>query len=63
MQAVVLAGGRGTRLRSRTGDLPKSLVDVGGRPLLEHQIVLAKRHGTESILILVNHAAERIVEF
>lgn len=63
MQAVVLAGGRGTRLRSRTGDLPKSLVDVGGRPLLDHQIVLAKRHGIESILILVNHAAERIVEF
>ncbi|WP_084804329.1 HAD-IIIA family hydrolase [Bradyrhizobium sp. NAS80.1] len=63
MQAVVLAGGRGTRLRSRTGDLPKSLVNVGGRPLLEHQIILAKQHGIESILILVNHAAEQIVEF
>lgn len=63
MQAVVLAGGRGTRLRSRTGDLPKSLVDVGGRPLLEHQIGLVKRHGIERILILVSHAAEQIVEF
>ncbi|TIT01731.1 MAG: HAD-IIIA family hydrolase [Mesorhizobium sp.] len=63
MQAVVLAGGRGTRLRSRISDLPKSLVNVGGRPLLEHQIVLAKQHGIERILILVNHAAERIVEF
>ncbi|RWD37126.1 MAG: HAD-IIIA family hydrolase [Mesorhizobium sp.] len=63
MQAVVLAGGRGTRLRSRTGDLPKSLVDVGGRPLLEHQIVLAKQHGIERILILVNHGAGQIVEF
>ncbi|ESY64280.1 HAD-IIIA family hydrolase [Mesorhizobium opportunistum] len=63
MQAVVLAGGRGTRLRSRIGDLPKSLANIGGKPLLEHQIVLAKQHGIEKVLILVNHAAEQIVEF
>ncbi|UCI29185.1 MULTISPECIES: HAD-IIIA family hydrolase [unclassified Mesorhizobium] len=62
-QAVVLAGGRGTRLRGRIGDLPKSLASIGGKPLLEHQIVLAKQHGIERILILVNHAAEQIVEF
>jgi histidinol-phosphate phosphatase family protein len=63
MQAVVLAGGRGTRLRDRIGDLPKSLVNIGGKPLLEHQIILAKQHGIEKILLLVNHAAEQIVEF
>ncbi|MGX5800338.1 HAD-IIIA family hydrolase [Bradyrhizobium sp. Arg314] len=62
-QAVVLAGGRGTRLRSRIGDLPKSLANIGGKPLLEHQIVLARQHGIERILVLVNHAAEQIVEF
>jgi histidinol-phosphate phosphatase family protein len=63
MQAVVLAGGRGTRLRGRIGDLPKSLANIGGTPLLEHQIVLAKQHGITRILILVNHAADQIVEF
>ncbi|RVD46437.1 MULTISPECIES: HAD-IIIA family hydrolase [unclassified Mesorhizobium] len=63
MQAVVLAGGLGTRLRGRIGDLPKSLANIGGTPLLEHQILLAKQHGIERILILVNHAAEQIVEF
>ncbi|WP_246685929.1 HAD-IIIA family hydrolase [Mesorhizobium sp. B2-4-6] len=63
MQAVVLAGGLGTRLRGRIGDLPKSLANIGGKPLLEHQILLAKQHGIERILILVNHAAEQIVEF
>ncbi|MDX8493036.1 HAD-IIIA family hydrolase [Mesorhizobium sp. VK22B] len=62
-QAVVLAGGRGTRLRGRIGDLPKSLANICGKPLLEHQILLSKQHGIERILILVNHASEQIVEF
>ncbi|WP_051442715.1 HAD-IIIA family hydrolase [Mesorhizobium sp. WSM3626] len=63
MQAVILAGGRGTRLRGRIGDLPKSLANIGGKPLLEHQILLAKEHGITRMLILVNHAADQIMEF
>jgi histidinol-phosphate phosphatase family protein len=62
-QAVILAGGKGTRLRKRLGDLPKPLIDVCGVPLLEWQIQLAKRYGFEQVLILVNYQAERIVEF
>jgi len=62
-QAVILAGGRGTRLRERIGDLPKPLVDICGVPLLERQIRLAKRHGFSEALILVSHGAARIAEF
>lgn len=62
-QAVILAGGKGTRLRERLGNLPKPLVDICGKPLLERQIELLKRYGYSRVLILVNHAAERIVEF
>jgi histidinol-phosphate phosphatase family protein len=62
-QAVILAGGKGTRLIERLGDLPKPLVDVCGTPLLEHQILLAKRHGIQQIFVLVNHAANKISEF
>lgn len=62
-QVVILAGGKGTRLRERLGDLPKPLIDVCGVPLLERQILLAKRYGFERVLILVNYRAERIVEF
>ncbi len=62
-QVVILAGGKGTRLRERLGDLPKPLVDVCGVPLLERQVLLAKRHGFERVIILVNHRADAIVEF
>ncbi len=62
-QAVILAGGKGTRLRERLGGLPKPLIDVCGVPLLARQVELAKRHGFTDVLILVNHAAERIVDY
>lgn len=62
-QAIILAGGKGTRLRARLGDLPKPLVDVCGVPLLERQIQLLKRYDFNQILILVGYQGERIVEF
>jgi histidinol-phosphate phosphatase family protein len=62
-QALILAGGKGTRLRERLGDLPKPLIDVFGTPLLERQILLLKQHCFERILILVNYRAEAIAEF
>lgn len=63
MQLVILAGGKGTRLRERLNGLPKPLVDICGVPLLERQILLAKRHGFTDALVLVNHAAEHIIEY
>jgi len=62
-QAVILAGGKGTRLRERLGGLPKPLIDLCGVPLLERQVLLAKQHGFTHVLILVNHAAERILDY
>jgi histidinol-phosphate phosphatase family protein len=62
-QAVILAGGQGTRLRERLGDLPKPLIDLCGVPLLERQILLLKQYGFDDILILVNYKGEKIVEF
>jgi histidinol-phosphate phosphatase family protein len=60
MQVVILAGGRGTRLGEYARTLPKPMVTVGGRPNLEHQVLLAKRHGFTSVLFLVSHLADRI---
>jgi len=62
-QLVILAGGKGTRLRERLGGKPKPLVDVGGVPLLERQVLLAKRHGFSRVALLVNHAADQVIEF
>jgi D,D-heptose 1,7-bisphosphate phosphatase len=60
MQAVILAGGKGTRLKQITGDLPKSLVDIEGRPLLLHHLELARSQGIEDILMLTGYRAEAI---
>lgn len=62
-QAVILAGGKGTRLRDRLGDLPKPLVDLCGMPLLERQILLLKRYGFTSVFVLVNYRGEAIEQF
>lgn len=62
-QVVILAGGKGARLRERLGNLPKPLVDVCGVPLLERQVLLTKEHGFSDVLVLVNHAAEQIVDY
>src|SRR5215469_7746942 len=62
-QAVILAGGKGTRLRERLNGSPKPLVDIGGTPLLEHQLRLAKRRGFDRILVLVSYAADQIERF
>jgi mannose-1-phosphate guanylyltransferase/phosphomannomutase len=60
VQVVILAGGRGTRLGEHTQTIPKPMVTIGGRPNLEHQVLLAKRYGFTSVLFLVSHLADRI---
>ena len=51
MEAIVLAGGRAERLGDAAGGLPKSLVPVGGRPLLAWQIVRLRRAGVERVIV------------
>lgn len=60
MQLVIIAGGKGTRLKARIGDLPKPLVEICGKPLLEHQLLLAVRSGIKDIVLLTGHGAEYI---
>jgi histidinol-phosphate phosphatase family protein len=60
MQVVIMAGGRGTRLGEHARTIPKPMVTIGGQPNLEHQVLLAARHGFTSVLFLVSHLADRI---
>jgi histidinol-phosphate phosphatase family protein len=62
-QAVILAGGKGTRLAERLNGRPKPLVDVGGVPLLERQILQLNAQGISDVVLLVNHAADQIRSF
>jgi histidinol-phosphate phosphatase family protein len=62
-QAVILAGGQGTRLRARLRNLPKPLVDVDGVPLLQRQLESLRGQGFADVVVLVNHRAEAIRAF
>lgn len=57
MQAVILAGGTGTRLRPYTATLPKPLVPVGDAPIIEIVLRQLKRHGFRDVIISTGHLA------
>ena len=60
MQAVIMAGGKGTRLASVLQDVPKPMVPFAGKPLLEYQIENLKDNGIEEIILVVGHLGEVI---
>ena len=60
LPVAILAGGLATRLRPITERIPKSLVDVAGRPFAEHQVELLRRHGITDITFLVGHLGEMV---
>lgn len=62
-QAVIFAGGRGTRLGSLTEKVPKPMVSVAGRPFIEHLLELLAGQGFDRILLLLGHRAEIISEY
>jgi histidinol-phosphate phosphatase family protein len=57
-QAVILAGGRGTRMRPITNDRPKPMVPILGRPFLEYQIEQLRERGFERVLLLLGYLPE-----
>ncbi len=61
--AVVMAGGLGTRLGDLTRTMPKPLLPVGGKPLLEHVLEKLEATGIPHVWIAVNHLADRIEDF
>ena len=62
MQAVILAGGLGVRLRPRTLEAPKPMVPVAGKPYLEHQLRLLAKQGILDIVLLTGYLGEQIEE-
>ena len=53
MKAVIMAGGEGTRLRPQTSNLPKPMLPLVGRPMMEHIVALLRRHGITDIVVTV----------
>jgi len=63
MQAIILAGGKGTRLKPFTTNFPKPLVPIGDIPILEVVLKQLKHYGFVDIVLAVNHLAELIMAF
>jgi NDP-sugar pyrophosphorylase family protein len=63
MKAVILAGGKGTRLKPYTTVFPKPLMPINDKPILEIVIRQLKSHGFDEVIITVGHLAELIMTF
>lgn len=62
MKAVVLAAGKGTRLRPLTEDKPKAMVEVNGKPLVSHCFDQLAEMGAEEFVVVVGYMKEHIIE-
>src|SRR5262249_26470909 len=63
MKAMILAAGLGTRLRPLTDDLPKALVEIGGRTLLEITLTRLRSFGVNEAIINVHHFADNVIAY
>jgi mannose-1-phosphate guanylyltransferase/phosphomannomutase len=63
MKAVVLAAGVGSRLDPLTTQMPKPMVPVANRPVMEHILNLLKRHGVKQVYSNLHHLPEKLVEY
>lgn len=63
MQAIILSGGLGARLRPLTDNMPKVMVPIGGKPVLEHHIDQLKKNGITDILINLHYLPEVIKNY
>ena len=62
-EAVILAAGEGTRLRPTIGEMPKSMLQFNGKPLLEHILNALRERGVKIFTIVVNYKKERIQSY
>jgi NDP-sugar pyrophosphorylase family protein len=60
MQAVILAGGRGERLRPITDTIPKSLIPIKGKPFLEHQLLSLVRNNIYNFVLCIGYLAGKV---
>jgi len=62
-QALILSGGQGTRAKNRIGNTPKSLIKIGDKPLLWHQLNLLEKYKYDEVLLLTHHFSDQIFKY
>jgi D-glycero-D-manno-heptose 1,7-bisphosphate phosphatase len=63
MQTVIMAGGKGTRVSSIASDIPKPMIPICGKPILEHQIDCLKENGLTEITLVIGHLGQYIKDY
>lgn len=63
MKAVILAGGKGTRLASTIKDVPKALVGIGEKPVIEYQVSLLEKNGIKEVWMLLGYLGKQIRDY
>lgn len=63
MIAVIMAGGKGTRISSIASDIPKPMIKIGDKPVLEHEIICLRDQGFKDIIITVSHLGNIIMDY
>lgn len=60
MKVVVIAGGQGTRIASVNSEIPKAMIPIDGKPILEYEVEMAKRYGFTDFLFVTGHMGDQI---
>ena len=63
MKAVIMAGGKGTRISAIAPEIPKPMIEIGGKPVLQHEIESLRDQGFFEIIITVSHMANKIIDY
>lgn len=63
MKVVIMAGGRGTRISSVASDIPKPMIKIEGKPVLEHEIECLRDQGFTDIILTVSHLGNIIMDY
>lgn len=63
MKVVIIAGGQGTRIASVNSDIPKAMIPVCGKPVIEHQVEMAKRYGFTEFIFLTGYLGEQVESY
>ena len=63
MKIVIIAGGKGTRISSIANEIPKAMIPVNGKPVIEYQVLFAKRYGFTDFMFIIGHLGEQIESY
>ncbi|MFC1646049.1 sugar phosphate nucleotidyltransferase [Candidatus Omnitrophota bacterium] len=63
MQTIFLAGGLGTRLQAKASNIPKSMVPILGKPFLQYELEMLKRHNITNIILAIGYLGKQIIDY